>query len=77
MTFDDFLADFQDIFCDEDVTQFTADTVFRDLEEWSSLMALSVLAMIDENYGIKLRGDDIRNAKTIGDIYTAMLARKA
>lgn len=77
MDFEDFLANFSDLFCDEDTTTFTKDTVFRDLMEWSSLMALSVLAMVDEEYDVKLKGDDIRASKTIGDIYNAVLAKKA
>lgn len=76
MTFDEFLANFQDIFCEEDVTTFTADTVFRDLEEWSSLMALSVIAMVDEAYGLKLTGEDIRNSKTIGDLFVAVQSKQ-
>jgi acyl carrier protein len=39
------------------------------LEEWSSLIALSVIAMADEEYDVRLKGDDMRNANTVQDLY--------
>ena len=48
---------------------FTAKTEFKKLDEWSSLIALSVIAMVDEEYGITIQGEDIRNANTIADLF--------
>ena len=48
---------------------FAADTEFKQLEEWSSLMALSLIAMVDEEYDVTLKGDDIKNSKTIEDLF--------
>lgn len=56
--------------------QITAETKFRDLEEWSSLIALSIIAMADEEYGVTLKGDDIKNAETVQDLFNAILAKK-
>jgi acyl carrier protein len=39
------------------------------LDEWSSLIALSVIAMADEEYDVALKGDDIRNATTVEDLF--------
>lgn len=44
---------------------FTSETKFKELEEWSSLTALSVIAMIDEEYDVKIKGDDVRNSQTV------------
>ena len=52
-----------------DVTLFTVETEFKKLDEWSSLIALSVIAMVDEEYGITIQGEDIRNANTIADLF--------
>ena len=54
----------------------TPETKFRELEEWSSLVALGVIAMVDEEYGVKIKGDDIRNSQTINDIYEIVKSRK-
>jgi acyl carrier protein len=56
-------------FEDTDQSEFIAETKFKELEEWSSLMALLVIAMIDNEYHVKVKGDDIRNSNTINDLY--------
>lgn len=52
-----------------------ANTVFKELDDWSSLVALSIIAMVDEEYGVALKGDDIRNADTIEDLYNIVNTR--
>ncbi|GAB3902965.1 acyl carrier protein [Mucilaginibacter boryungensis] len=47
----------------------TSDTNYKDLEEWSSLTALSIIAMVDEEYDVKLSGNDIKNATSIVDLF--------
>ena len=64
-----FVENFSSQFDETDASEFQADTKFRDLDEWSSLMALSVIAMIDEEYNVKIKGDDIRNSQTIEDLF--------
>ena len=54
----------------------TADSNFRDLPSWCSLVALSIMSMIDDEYGVRLRGDDVRNSKTIRDIFDKVVAKK-
>ncbi|KAA5408696.1 acyl carrier protein [Bacteroides cellulosilyticus] len=69
MEMNDFVALFAEQFDDTDASLFTADTKFKDLDEWSSLIALSVISMVDEEYDVTLKGDDIRNASTVGDLF--------
>ena len=64
-----FISNFADQFEDTELSEFKAETVFRDLDEWSSLIALSVIAMVDEEYGVTLNGDDMKSAKTIQDLF--------
>ena len=70
-----FIENFADQFDDTELEQFTPDTKFRELDEWSSLIALSVIAMVDEEYDVTLKGDDIRNATTIEDIFNTVKSR--
>ena len=49
---------------------------FRDLPSWCSIVALSIISMIDEEYGVQLRGDDIRASQTIQDIFEKVVAKK-
>ena len=69
MELNEFIENFADIFDDVDASTLTADTKFRDIDEWSSLAALGVLAMADEEFDVQLKADDMRAANTIGDLY--------
>lgn len=53
----------------EDNVVIVESTDFRSIEDWDSLVALSVIAMADEDYNVELTGDDIRGAKTVDDLY--------
>lgn len=71
-----FLKNFAEQFDETDASVITDNTVFKDLKEWSSLLALSVIAMCDEEYDVKIKGDDIRNAVTVEDLYNIVIDRK-
>ena len=71
----EFIANFAEQFEDTDASEFKADTVFKELDEWSSLIALSVIAMVDEEYDVTLKGDDIRSSNTIEDLYNIVKSR--
>jgi acyl carrier protein len=75
MNIEDFVRNFSELFEETDSSVFKPSTKIRDLEEWSSLMALSVIAMADEKYKIKLTGDDIRNSESIEDIFNIVKSK--
>jgi acyl carrier protein len=64
-----FLQHFADVLDDTDAALITAETIFRDLDEWDSLTALSLIAMVDDEYSVKLTGEDIKSAVTLKDIF--------
>ena len=45
--------------------KITEDTNLRDLQEFDSLGALIVIAMVDEIFGRELSADDLRNVTTV------------
>ena len=69
MELNSFIEHFAEQFDETDASEFKAETVFKDLNEWSSLIALSIIAMVDEEYDVTLKGDDIRNSSTIEDLF--------
>lgn len=75
MEMKDFLANFAEQFDDTDASEITATTVYKDLDEWSSLIALSIIAMVDEEYDVTLKGDDIRNSATVEDLFNIVKSR--
>lgn len=75
MEINEFIANFAEQFDETDASVFTPETKFKELEEWSSLIALSVIAMVDEEYDVTLKGDDIRAAQTIEDLFNTVKAK--
>lgn len=75
MELKEFIKTFASLFEETDVEEIKAETKFRELDEWSSLLALSVIAMADEEYEVQLRGDDMRSAKTVEDLYNIIKSR--
>ena len=71
----EFIQNFANQFDETDASEFQATTEFRQLDEWSSLMALSIIAMVDEEYGVRVKGDDIKDANTIEDLFKIALSR--
>lgn len=75
MEIKEFVENFANQFDDTDASVFTPETVFHDLEEYSSLIALSIIAMVDEEYDVTLKGDDMRAAVTIEDLFNIVKAK--
>jgi acyl carrier protein len=76
MELQEFITNFANQFEETDSSVFTKDTVFKNLDEWSSLLALSIIAMVDEEYEVTLKGDDIRSANTIEDLFGIVKSKK-
>ncbi len=70
-----FIKNFADQFDDTDVSEFEAETKFKELDEWSSLLALSIIAMVDDEYDVSIKGEDIINSNTIEDLYNIVKNR--
>ena len=69
MELEKFITDFAELFDDTDPKFITADTKFHDLEEWSSLIGMSIIAMAKTQYGRSIQGKDIRQCETVMDLY--------
>ena len=76
MELQDFIQNIVNLFDDIDTSNFSVLTDFKDNDEWNSLLVLSVIAMVDEEYGIIITSDDIRQAKTIGDLYSSVKSKQ-
>ncbi|MBD5356163.1 MAG: acyl carrier protein [Bacteroides sp.] len=63
-------------FDDTDPSEITPSTNFRELDEWSSLIGLSVIAMVDEEYDVTLRGEDMRKANTVEELFEIVKSKQ-
>ncbi len=75
MELKEFIEKFAEQFDDTDASEIKAETKFKELDEWSSLIALGVIGMVDEEYDITLKGEDIRNSETVEDLFNAVKAK--
>ena len=76
MDIQEFIENFAAQFDDTDEALFTADTRFKDLDEWSSLTALSSIAMVDDEYDVIIKGNDILRSDTIQNLFDVVVAKK-
>lgn len=74
MEIKEFIEKFAEAIEIENVEALTADTKFRDLEEWSSLSVMLLIAFYDEEFEKELTQAHIRNSKTIQDLYNIATA---
>lgn len=77
MDLEKFILNFGEQFDDTDPSEIKADTVFHELDEYSSLIALSIIAMVDEEYDVQLKGDDMRSAVTVEDLFNIVKSKIA
>lgn len=75
MKIKEFIAAFAEEFEDTPVEKFATETRFRELDEWDSLTALSIIAMVDEKCEKQLTGADIRSVNTIEELYNLIQAK--
>jgi acyl carrier protein len=75
MELNEFVQKFADQFDETPIDQFTNLTEFKNLAEWSSLTALSIIAMVDEELEKRITGADIRSSKTIEDLYIVIQSK--
>lgn len=71
----EFVELFAEQFDETDASEIQAATVFHDLEEYSSLIALSIIAMIDEEFDVTIKGDDMRASVTVEDLYNKVVEK--
>ncbi|MCO5240630.1 MAG: phosphopantetheine-binding protein [Chitinophagaceae bacterium] len=70
-----FLQSFAEQFDETDPETISLETKFKEMEEWSSMVALMIIAMVDENYNKKITGSDLRETGTIEELYERVSAK--
>ena len=76
MDINEFIANFAEQFDETEADTFKAETKFKELDEWSSMIALSLIAMIDSEYDVQIKGTDIRDSVTVEDLFNKVKAIK-
>lgn len=74
MNIESFIEKFAKAIDVENVEELTPETEFHDLDEWSSLSVILVIAFFDMEFGKQIDNIAIREADTILDLYNLATA---
>lgn len=75
MELQEFIDHIADQFENTDRSVFTAETKIMELDEWTSLIALSIISVIDEEYDVAIKGTDVKGISTIGELYEVVKSK--
>ncbi len=64
-----FIKLFAEQFDEIDASLLKPETRFRELDGWSSLVALLVITMVDEEYRVVLPPEEMRQTQTIQELF--------
>jgi acyl carrier protein len=70
-----FMAQIAEQYDDVDVAILTPETAFRKVEGWTSLVALMIITMIDEEYGVVITGDEMKTATSLQELYNLVASK--
>ena len=69
MQSEDFIQKFANCFHQTEPASIQAETKFRELEEWGSMLALIVIAMIDADFDKTITSEDLKSANTVAELF--------
>lgn len=75
MELNDFVTVFANQFDETDPEEIQASTQFHDLEEWSSLIGMSIIAMAKTEYGKAITGAELRACNTVEDVFNVISSK--
>ena len=75
MELNKFVTNFADQFDETDPEEIQAETRFHDLDEWSSLTGMSVIALAKTEYGKTITGKELRECVTVEDVFNLITSK--
>lgn len=76
MELNEFIGKFAEQFEDTDPSEITATTNYRELDEWSSLIGMMVIALVKTEMNKKITGDDLKACKSVEALYNLIMSQK-
>ncbi len=74
MSIEKFIEDFEEAVEDIEPDSLTAVTKFRELGAWDSLAVLTVIAMVDAEYDVRLKADALKSCETLEALFAQVSA---
>lgn len=76
MELNEFVEKFAEQFEDTDPSEITAETNYRELDEWSSLMGMVIIAFVKTEMCKTVTGDDLKACKSVEALYKLIIAKQ-
>jgi acyl carrier protein len=77
MDIKEFIQKFEAEFEDIPRGSIKSSSKIRDIEGWGSMHALIVVALADTEYGVSIKGEELKKADTIEDLYNLIASKRA
>lgn len=75
MELKDLITIFNEVLNPEGKVQINAQTEFKELEEWSSLSAFTIVEQINEKFSVRIRGIQLRKCNNIEELFNLLNAK--
>lgn len=76
MVLNEFIEKFAEQFEDTDPSEITAKTNYRELDEWSSLMGMVIIAFVKTEMEKTVTGDELKACKSVEQLYNHIMAKQ-
>lgn len=77
MDIKNFIENFSSLLTQSNAGELSENTEFKKLPEWGSLIALSVIAMVEDEYDVLLKSTDILSARTLRELFDIISAQQS
>lgn len=75
MTIEEFIGKIEEEIEELEPGALQPETNYRDLEDWSSMHALIIIALVDTEYDVTVTGDELRNCNTVQELYDHVVSK--
>jgi acyl carrier protein len=75
-TIEEFKQKFYQTIEDEQILQLDLTTSFKNLESWDSFSGMSIISMIDEEFGITINAEEFARINTLQELYDLLTTLK-
>jgi acyl carrier protein len=72
MEIKEFIENLAEQFEDTEASEIKENTNYQELDEWSSLTAMSIIAMVKAQYGKAITGRDIRKCQSVEELFNVV-----
>lgn len=77
MTIEQFIEDFENAVEDVEPGSLSANTAFKSIEQWDSLSVLTLIAMVDADYDVRLKAKELKQVDTLSDLFSVVESKRS